>query len=58
MPLSCRAGTPRELEPVMCVGLVASHGSGLRSPLNLDVNILNISSTCEILLHCFSLSER
>lgn len=33
-------------------------GSGLWSPLNLDVNLLKMSSTCETHLHYFPLSER
>lgn len=33
-------------------------GSGLWSLLNLDVNLLKMSSTCETHLHYFPLSER
>lgn len=60
VPLPCRAGTPCESEPVMRVGLVAAtqRGSGSRSLLSLDVNILKLSSTCETLLHCSSPFER
>lgn len=44
----------------MCVGHVApiKQGSGSWSLLNLDVNLLKMSSTCETLLHYLPLSER
>lgn len=44
----------------MCVGHVApiKQGSGSWSLLNLDVNLLKMSSTCETLLYYLPLSER
>lgn len=60
MPLPCGAGTPCDLEKAMCVGHVApiKQASGSWSLLNLDVNLLKMSSTCETLLHYLPLSER
>lgn len=54
VPLPCGAGTPCDLEKAMYRGggnvAPIKQGSGSWSLLNLDVNLLKMSNTCETLL--------